>query len=88
MCIRDRTTYGTTTDLIAQDSPEGDITLPAEFSLQNGNEMVLLDLPLENQKIIVIRRQGKIWNDTGKTLSNSDTDIARFLRSTKVDLPR
>ena len=76
------------TDLIAQDSPEGDITLPAEFSLQNGNELVLLDLPLENQKIIVIRRQGKIWNDTGKTLSNSDTDIARFLRSTKVDLPR
>tara|TARA_B100002019_G_scaffold85266_1_gene73780 strand:- start:11138 stop:26881 length:15744 start_codon:yes stop_codon:yes gene_type:complete len=83
-----RTTYGTNTDLIAQDSPEGDITLPAEFSLQNGNELVLLDLPLENQKIIVIRRQGKIWNDTGKTLSNSDTDIARFLRSTKVDLPR
>ena len=83
-----RTTYATTSESIAQDSPEGDVTLPAEFSLQNTNELVLLNVPLENQKIIVIRRVGKTWTDSGKTLSNSDSDIARFLRSTQVDLPR
>ena len=83
-----RTTYATASESIAQDSPEGDVTLPAEFSLQNTNELVLLNVPLENQKIIVIRRVGKTWTDSGKTLSNSDSDIARFLRSTQVDLPR
>ena len=83
-----RTNYASSDEKIAQDSPEGDVTLPAEFSLQNGNELVLLNIPTENTKIIVVRRVGQIWNDSGKTLSNSNTDIARFLRSTQVDLPR
>ena len=83
-----RTNYALSDEKIAQDSPEGDVTLPAEFSLQNGNELVLLNIPTENTKIIVVRRIGQIWNESGKTLSNSDTDIARFLRSTQVDLPR
>ena len=83
-----RTAYATSTQEISQDSPEGDVTLPAEFSLQNTNELVLLNVPSENQKVIVIRRVGKTWTDSGKTLSNSDSDIARFLRSTQVDLPR
>ena len=88
MSTANRTAYATASQDIAQDSPEGDVTLPAEFSLQNTNELVLLNVPSENQKVIVVRRIGKTWTDSGKTLSNSDSDIARFLRSTQVDLPR
>ena len=88
MNTANRTAYATASQDIAQDSPEGDVTLPAEFSLQNTNELVLLNVPSENQKVIVVRRIGKTWTNSGKTLSNSDSDIARFLRSTQVDLPR
>ena len=83
-----RTTYATTDEKISQDSPEGDVTLPAEFTIRDRNELVLLQEPAENVKVIVVRRVGQTWNDAGKTLSNSDTNVARFLRSTQVDLPR
>jgi len=72
---------------IAQDSPEGDITLPAEFTVE-GNILTLVDTPIENSKVIIIRKQGKRWTDPGTPLSNADTDIGRFLRAKQVDLPR
>ena len=75
------------TPLIAQDSPEGDITLPAEFTV-SGNMLTLTDAPGVNQKIIIVRRQGKLWSDPGTPLSGADSDIARFLRAKQVDLPR
>jgi hypothetical protein len=70
-----------------QDSPDGDETLPAEFTVE-GNLLTLLETPLENQKIIIVRRQGKIWNEPGTPLSDADTDISRFLRAKSSDLPR
>tara|TARA_B110000285_G_scaffold132392_1_gene148607 strand:+ start:4170 stop:19922 length:15753 start_codon:yes stop_codon:yes gene_type:complete len=82
-----RTTYATSTEQISQDSPLGDVTLPAEFSIQNSNELVLLETPGVNQKVIVIRKQGRIWNVPGTALSNAESDISRFLRSATVDLP-
>ena len=63
------------------------VTLPAEFQITNDNQLVLLDIPAENQKIIIIRKQGKIWSDLGTRLADSDNDIAKFLRATTVDLP-
>ena len=81
------TINGVTTSSIAQDSPEGDETLPAQFSL-SGSTLSLLNAPGENQKVIIIRKQGKIWTDPGKPLSQADSDIGRFLRATSVDLPR
>jgi len=120
-----RTNYAKTTEKIAQDSPEGDVTLPAQYNVPiikttdpllprnpeagttytqdhiqftfngevwtsalNNNSLVLGETPVENSKVIVVRRIGQIWNEQGKTLSNSNTDIARFLLSTQVDLPR
>lgn len=86
--FEERDTAGTViTDMIAQDSPEGDVTLAAEFSIE-GNVLTVADTPTENTKVIVIRRRGKRWTDPGTPLSNADTDIGRFLRSTQVDLPR
>ena len=81
------TINGVTTSSIAQDSPEGDETLPAEFTLA-GSTVTLLNAPGENQKVIIIRKQGKIWTDPGEPLSQADSDIGRFLRATSVDLPR
>ena len=82
-----RTAYATADQAINQDSPEGDVTLPAEFSLQNENELVLLETPGENQKVIIVRKQGRLWTDPGTPVSEADTDIGRFLRSAQVDLP-
>jgi hypothetical protein len=78
---------GVITSSIAQDSPEGDEILPAEFSIL-GSTLSLLTAPSENQKVIIIRKQGKQWTDPGTALSQADTDIGRFLRATSVDLPR
>jgi len=82
-----RTAYATAGQSINQDSPEGDVTIPAEFSLQNGNELVLLETPGENQKVIIVRKQGRLWTDPGTPVSEANTDIGRFLRSAQVDLP-
>ena len=70
-----------------QDSPEGDETLAAEFSLI-GSTLTLLNTPGENQKVIIVRKQGKRWTAPGTALSQADSDIGRFLRATSVDLPR
>ena len=75
------------TTLIAQDSPEGDVTLPAEFSI-DGSTLTLTETPSENVKVIVVRRTGIIWSELGLRLSESDSDISRFLRAATVDLPR
>ena len=72
---------------IAQDSPEGDETIAAEFTI-NSNNLQLLDIPTQNTKVIVVRKQGKIWKDTGVALANSNSNIAKFLRAATVDLPR
>ena len=74
-------------DPIAQDSPEGDETLAPEFTI-NGNDLVLSTPPILNTKIIVVRRQGKLWTDPGISLGDSDSNIAKFLRAATVDLPR
>ena len=72
---------------IAQDSPEGDETVLAEFTI-NGNELVLADTPIQNTKVIVVRKQGQIWTDPGTALADSESSIAKFLRAATVDLPR
>jgi hypothetical protein len=72
---------------IALDSPEGDETLAPEFTISSNN-LVLLNAPILNTKIIVVRKQGKIWTDPGTALVDSDSDIAKFLRAATVDLPR
>ena len=75
------------TNMIAQDSSEGDIILPPEFTIDE-NVLIIDSTPIENTKVIVVRRQGKLWSDPGTPLSNSNSDISRFLRSVQVDLPR
>ena len=82
-----------------QDSPEADITLPAEYSVTNINdiESTFTVTNTENipvgTKITVIRRVGRVWNEiidenTTKTLAQTDNSIGNFLREKEVTLPQ
>ena len=75
------------TALTAQDSPEGDTILPAEFSV-DGTTLTLAATPTQNAKVTVVRRQGIRWTEPGTPLGDADSDISRFLRAATVDLPR
>jgi len=71
---------------IDQDSPEADVEAEAEFNVTD-NILTLNYVPSINEKIIVVRKQGKVWNPTGTSLTEAENDIARFLRDATVDLP-
>jgi hypothetical protein len=75
------------TALTAQDSPEGDTILPAEFSV-DGTTLTLTVTPTQNAKVTVVRRKGIRWTEPGTPLGDADSDISRFLRAATVDLPR
>jgi len=81
------TQNGEVVSAIAQDSPEGDVVLPPEYTVEN-NILTLLESPGVNQKVMVVRKIGKLWTDPGTPLSDADTDIGRFLRAKTVELPR
>jgi hypothetical protein len=69
------------------DSPEGDETSVAEFSVDGTTSTITLTTaPLENQKIIIIRKLGKLWTDVGTSLAYQENDIARFLRAKVTEL--
>jgi hypothetical protein len=73
---------------VDQDSPEGDVTAPAEFSISSPNILTITNPPADGVRITVIRKIGKIWNEPGKTLGKSENAIAQFLRAEDVDLPK
>jgi hypothetical protein len=72
---------------LAQDSPEGDRELSAEFDINNG-VITLATTPSSDTRIIVSRKTGTTWKTPGDTLAQADTDVARFLRAGTTDLPR
>jgi len=72
---------------IDQDSPEGDEVYPEEFTV-SGNVLTLAETPNEGIKVSVIRKIGKYWKESGQRLSDSDNDVAKFLRAKTTDLPR
>ena len=57
-------------------------TIPATITT------VDLGLTSKDTKVVVVRRQGKIWTQPGIPLGESDSDIGKFLRAATVDLPR
>ena len=71
------------------DSPEADVTLPAEFSVDGTTSTVtMLNTPPINSKIIVVRKLGRTWTDSGVPLHRQENNIGRFLRSKEVTLPK
>ena len=75
-------------------SPAGDVTIEAEFSVDNQtNSIRITQTPPAGARITVIKRTGKVWYNqgadevtTGITLSQNTTPIAKFLqqRTTKL----
>ena len=71
----------------ALDSTEGDIILPAEFTIDGvTNTLTLATNPVENTQVMVVRKIGRIWSPTGTELAKAENDIARFLLSGTSDL--
>jgi hypothetical protein len=71
---------------IAQDSTEGDTTVPAEFTFVNG-EIVLAQIPAEGSHVMIVKKTGSLWTDPGETLALAENSIARFLRAGTSELP-
>ena len=75
------------TRFIAQDSAEGDVTLPVEFTL-SGSTLELAVTPEQDQKVTVIRRVGQTWTKAGESLADAENDVAKFLKARTSELPK
>jgi hypothetical protein len=86
---------------IAQDSYNGvgDKWIPAEFSVDGVNNsgiitgsrsVKLTTVPAAGERIMIIYKQGTVWHHPEERvqLRFSDTDVARFVTSRSVDLPK
>jgi hypothetical protein len=78
------------------DSPEGDVTLPAEFTLINevdeNNNIIqsniqFAETPGPNVKILIIKKTLELWTPPGTALADADNEISRFLQQGTIDLP-
>ena len=74
---------------LGQDSPEADSTVPAEFSVTGSTAVITFtNTPAENAQILLVRKQGKIWQTGTDPLSQTENDIARFIRQKEVAVPQ
>ena len=68
-------------------SPEGDVTYPAEFVITGRSELRLTTVPTLGIRVNIIKKQGKLWNDMGKRLAKSNNSVANFLKETGTNWP-
>jgi hypothetical protein len=76
-------------------SPEADISIEAEFSVDGSSEFVRLSTPLPaGTRVTIIKRTGKTWYDRGETtasagvtLLENNTSIANFIAQKSTSLP-
>ena len=81
-----------------QDSPEGDVVFAPEYTIENilvGDTTVTvltladyIDPPRDGLRLHVVRRTGRIWNDIGKSIADSENQIAKFITDKTISLPR
>jgi hypothetical protein len=89
------TTFDPTVD---QDSPEADVTIAPEFTMETiqwGDEtrvaIILADYiraPADNTIIEVVRKEGRIWNEQGLSIADSENEICKFITDKTISLPR
>jgi hypothetical protein len=73
---------------IDQDSPEADVTIPPDYTLENGNIVVLANKAPANSRVLIVRKVGKLWQLAGEQLRYSTNSIAEFIRGATTDLPK
>jgi hypothetical protein len=73
---------------VDQDSVEADIVLEPEYQIDTtNNKIILAQIPAQGVNVEIVRKVGKIWNDPGKSLAESQNEISKFLRSATIQLP-
>ena len=71
------------------ESTEADVNFEADFSVNGTTAGVRLTNDLTaGTKVIVTKKIGRVWNDIGKTLTESDNKIANFLKEKTTIWPR
>jgi len=77
-------------DYTAQDSPEGDKNVEAEFAVNKAiGAYVRLTYPPENgTNVTIVRKIGTVWSNPGQRLVDANSDVANFLLSSTTDVPR
>lgn len=75
-------------------SPQANIEYSKQFNTTgssriqlNVDNLKLEGIYEEGSRVVVIKRQGKLWNDIGKRLAKSDNYIANFLKNTPTIWP-
>jgi hypothetical protein len=64
----------------APNSPEGDITFGADFAVDGINSEVILRNKLSPGTVVTVTRKlGQSWTETGVSLQDSQTKIAKFI---------
>jgi len=71
-------------------SPEGDQTVVKEFNTTGTTRLQLTALPIKTLtngakvelKVVVVKKQGRLWNDLGQRLAKSTNTVANFLKDT------
>jgi hypothetical protein len=70
-------------------STEGDITFPAEFTVDGTSYGITLTTPAtEGKRVVVVKKELKLWEDEGKSLADSNNKIANFLKENATVWPR
>jgi hypothetical protein len=73
---------------IDQDSPEADVTSPAEFSVDGTTSILTLTEPAPaGASVVVARKVGRLWAPVGTSLEDEDNSITRFLKAKQAALP-
>ena len=72
----------------ALDSPEGDVTVTADFTFdESSNTIILKTVPEKDTRVTVIKKIGQSWTTDGVMLGDTENGIARFLRAGTSALP-
>jgi hypothetical protein len=78
-------------DVISQKSPDGDVEIPAEFTLTIADDVAIVNLaerPLDSSRVLIVRKIGKVWQLPGEQLRYANNPIAQFIRGATTDLPK
>lgn len=72
---------------LGPDSPSGNESKEADFSVNGTASVRLTEVPTEGTKIEIIRKIGKTWTPADTSLEQSQSEQARFIRLTSALVP-
>jgi len=71
------------------ESPEGDVDFEADFAVNGTTNAVRITQELSiGTRVVTVKRIGRVWNDPGRRLIDSNNKIANFLKEKPTMFPR